>query len=126
MWGVKTLSFSGEDGKVKRAHAVKVQWEKDESGRDVMREIPGSQFEIETDLVLIAMGFSHVHHEGLVKGLGLKLNERGNITVDNDFMTSEKGIFSAGDSVRGASLVVWAIHEGREAAKGINRYLSVK
>ncbi len=91
-----------------------------------MREIPGSEFEIETDLVLIAMGFSHVHHEGLVKGLGLKLNEKGNISVDNDFMTSEQGIFSAGDSVRGASLVVWAIHEGREAAKGINRYLTEK
>jgi glutamate synthase (NADPH/NADH) small chain len=124
MWGVKTLSFSGEEGKVKRAHAVKVQWEKDETGREVMKEIPGSEFEIETDLVLIAMGFSHVHQKGLVNDFGVKLNERGNISVNSDFMTSEKGIFSAGDSVRGASLVVWAIHEGREAAKGIHRYLS--
>lgn len=124
MWGVKTLRFSGEEGKVKKAHAVRVKWERDESGHEYMTEIPGSEFEIETDLVLIAMGFYHVHHKGLVNDLGLRLDGKGNIAVNEEFMTSQRGVFSAGDSVRGASLVVWAIHQGREAAKGIHRYLS--
>jgi len=124
LWGVKTLRFSGENGEVKKISVIRVNLKKDKDGKMVTEEIPGSEFEIQADLVLLSMGFLHVAHKGLVKDYNLKLDSAGNIEVDNNFMTSADGVFSAGDSVRGASLVVWAIHHGREAAKGINRYLS--
>ena len=97
--------------------------ERGNDGKQVMTEVPGSEFELEADLVLIAMGFEHVIHEGLVADLGLSLDGRGNIAVDRDFMTSKEGVFSAGDAYRGASLVVWAIQDGRKAAEAIDRYL---
>jgi len=93
------------------------------NGKQIMKEIPDSDFVIKADLVLLAMGFIHCVHEGIVKDFGLKLDVRGNIEVNEQFMTSRKNIFAAGDSHRGASLVVWAIHEGREAAKAIDCYL---
>jgi glutamate synthase (NADPH/NADH) small chain len=89
-----------------------------------MKEIPGSEFEIEADLVILAMGFVHTEHRGLVQELGLKLDNRGNILTDDNFMTSRESVFSAGDMRRGQSLVVWAIHEGRKAAHYIDRYLT--
>ena len=89
-----------------------------------MSEIPDSAFSIEVDLVLLAMGFIHPEHEGLIKDLGIDLDDRGNISTNSDRMTSIPGIFAGGDSVRGASLVVWAIAEGRQAAHGIDKYLS--
>jgi len=122
-WNIVTKKFIGENGSVKKVLAAQVEW-KEESGKTVMAEIPGSEFEIDADLVLIAMGFEHVIHEGMVKALGISLDGRGNIAVDRDFMTSRKGVFAAGDAHRGASLVVWAIHEGRCAAEAIDRYLS--
>ncbi len=124
LWSVKTLQFSGKDGEVKKISAIRVVWEKDSAGNMVMKEIPGSEFEMQADLVLLSMGFVHVAHEGLVKDFNIKLDGSGNIEIDENFMTSADGVFSAGDSVRGASLVVWAIHHGREAAKGISRYLA--
>ncbi len=124
LWGVKTIRFSGERGDVKKISTVRVTREKDDNGNEVMKEIPGTEFELQTDLVFLSMGFLHVAHEGLVKDFGLKLDKNGNIEIDGNFMSSVDGVFSAGDSVRGASLVVWAIHHGREAAKGIIRYLS--
>jgi len=75
------------------------------------------------DLVFISAGFIHVTQHGIVADLGLELDASGNIRVDGNFMSSAKGVFSGGDSVRGASLVVWAIQQGREAAEGIDRYL---
>ncbi len=125
LWGVKTLRFSGDNSGVKNISVVRVGWEKDPEGSMVMHEIPGTEFELQADLVLLSMGFVHVAHEGLVKDFNIKLDNNGNIEIDNNFMTSVDGVFSAGDSVRGASLVVWAIHHGREAAKGIHRYLSM-
>jgi glutamate synthase (NADPH/NADH) small chain len=89
-----------------------------------MTEVPGSEFELEADLVLLAMGFVHVEHSELIAGFGIELNARGNIPVDERYMTGVDGLFAAGDASRGASLVVWAIHEGREAARGIHDYLS--
>ncbi len=123
MWSVKTLRFSGENGEVKKISAIRVSSGKDAGGNLVMNEIPGTEFELQADLVFLSMGFTHVAHKGIVSDYGLELDQNGNIKVDENCMTSVKGVFSAGDSVRGASLVVWAIHHGREAAKGINRYL---
>jgi len=123
LWGVKTLRFSEESGEEKKISAIRVNWEKDANGKMTMNEIPGTEFELHADLILLSMGFVHVAHEGIVKDFNLKLDDNGNIQIDRNFMTSADGVFSAGDSVRGASLVVWAINHGREAAKGINRYL---
>jgi glutamate synthase (NADPH/NADH) small chain len=123
MFSVATQRFYGEEGRVSGLAAVQVSWEKDENGRYQMREIPLSGFELEADLVLLAMGFVHVMHDGLVEQLGVELDGRGNIAVDENYMTSVEGVFAGGDASRGASLVVWAIHDGREAARGIDRYL---
>jgi len=119
-WSVMTRAFSGENGRVKKLHAVKVEFDA-KNGRFI--ELPGTHFELDVDLVILAMGFLHPVHDGLLKELGLALNERGNVVVDNDFMSSEEGIFSAGDMVKGASLVVHAIYQGRQAARGIDKFL---
>jgi glutamate synthase (NADPH/NADH) small chain len=91
-----------------------------------MKEIAGTEFEIKTDLVILAVGFSHPEHKGLVSDLNLELTERGEVKTDENFMTSGKGIFSAGDMHRGQSLIVWAISEGRKAAHHIDKYLMGK
>jgi glutamate synthase (NADPH/NADH) small chain len=124
MWNVLTKGFTGEKGRVKSIQAVQVEWTEDDSGRMQMHEVPGSEFELKADVVFLAMGFVHVEQEGPVSDLGLALDNRGNIEVDGNWMTSREGVFAAGDSHRGASLVVWAIHEGREAAESMHRYLS--
>lgn len=123
MWNVLTKRFIGEEGRVKKISAAVVEWEHDGSGGYGMHEIPGSDFEIKADLVFLAMGFTHVVQGGLVRDSGVDLDSRGNIAVDENYMTSVEGIFAAGDSVRGASLVVWAIQYGREVARAIDRYL---
>jgi glutamate synthase (NADPH/NADH) small chain len=92
-------------------------------GRLEMKEVPGTEFEIRADLVILAMGFVHPVHAGLVQGLGVALTPQGTLTVDKDLTTSRPGLFCAGDASRGASLVVWAIYEGRRAAQAIDRYL---
>jgi len=121
-WNVLTKKFNGENGIVKSISAIQVEWYKDEKDNNRMREIQRSDFEIKADLVFLAMGFVHVEHE-LAKQLGLELNLSGNIAVDEDFMTNVRGVFAAGDSVRGASLVVRAISDGRGAASGIDKFL---
>ena len=88
-----------------------------------MSEVPGSEFELDVDLVLLAMGFVHPIHDGMVQELGLDLDGRGNVSCDENKMTSVEGVFVAGDMTRGQSLVVWAIAEGREAARSIDLYL---
>jgi glutamate synthase (NADPH/NADH) small chain len=123
MFNILTKSFGGENGHVRSLSTVQVQWDKDQNGKPTMTEIEGSAIEMPADLVLLALGFEHVVQEGLVKDLGLTLSPRGNIAVDEQFMTNVPGIFAAGDSVRGASLIVWAIQEGQDAAQGIHRYL---
>jgi len=121
-WSINTKSFSGEGGRVKRLHGVRLEWQR-QDGRMVMRELPGTDFEIECDLVLLALGFVGPETEGAVSQLGLRLDARGNIACDANYMSSEAGIFAAGDARRGQSLVVWAIWEGREAARCIDEYL---
>lgn len=123
MWNISTKKFVGENGHVKKVIAAKVEWKNDEDGNVKMYEIPNSEFEIETDLVLLAMGFVHNEHEGLVTDLKLDLDSRGNIKANDRFRTNIDKVFTAGDARRGASLVVWAIKEGREAAKAIDEYL---
>jgi glutamate synthase (NADPH/NADH) small chain len=123
-WSINTTAFSGDEhGRVKTLHAVRLEWVK-ENGRMAMREVPGSAFEIETDLVLLALGFLGPERQGPIADLGLQLTERGNVAVDADYMSSVKGVFSCGDMRRGQSLVVWAIWEGRECARGVDRYLT--
>jgi glutamate synthase (NADPH/NADH) small chain len=124
-FAVSTQSLSGTGGRVERLHGVRVQFgDPDETGRRPVQEISGSEFDVPADLVLLAMGFVHPVHEGLVEALGTRLDARGNVAADiRDFTTSESGIFSAGDCRRGQSLVVWAIWEGRECARSVDRYL---
>jgi glutamate synthase (NADPH/NADH) small chain len=126
-WAVLTKKFIGENGKVKKLSCVRVEFSaKDSRGCPVMKEVPGSEFEIEADLVILAVGFLHPEHDGLVKKLQVELDKCGNVKTDNNFMTSKRGIFSAGDMRRGQSLVVWAIYEGRRAAYNIDKYLMGK
>jgi glutamate synthase (NADPH/NADH) small chain len=91
---------------------------------DKIKPIPGSEFEIKADLVLLAMGFVHPVHDGMVKALGLKLDQRGNVAAStDDYRTSVDKVFVAGDMRRGQSLVVWAIREGRQAAHAVDKFL---
>jgi glutamate synthase (NADPH/NADH) small chain len=124
MWNVLTKKVEGDgQGNVKRLHCVKVDWQKDENGRFQMSEVAGSEFSIDADLVLLAMGFVHPEHNGPVNDYGLEKDNRGNIKVDESFKTSVDKIFAAGDSRRGASLIVHAIAEGRKAAASVDEYL---
>lgn len=125
-WNILTKSFSGENGMVKKLKTVKVEPKTDQHGASRLVEIQGSEEEMDVDLVLLAMGFVHPVHEGIIQEWKLKLNSKGNIEVNDQFMTSVPGVFAAGDSVRGASLIVWAIAEGRKAAEGIDLYLKSK
>ncbi|MDR1363039.1 MAG: glutamate synthase subunit beta [Spirochaetaceae bacterium] len=118
LWSVNTKSFRGKDGKVSAVDVCKVETII-ENGRPVFKEIPGSAFEIEADLVLLAMGFTHVVQEGLVAELGLATDERGNIRTQGSFHTSNPKVWAAGDSRNGASLVVRAIADGKAAAEAV-------
>jgi len=124
-FGVMTKRFSGSKGRVEKIHAVRVGWSApDAQGRRVPEEIPGSEREMPADLVLLAMGFVSPVRDGLLQALGVRLDPRGNVEASTrEYATSEAGIFAAGDVRRGQSLVVWAISEGREAARAVDRYL---
>jgi glutamate synthase (NADPH/NADH) small chain len=123
-FGILTKRLSGDaQGNVKALHAVHVKWEAGADGRQTMVEIPGSEFEVPADLVLLAMGFTGPERKGLVTDLGLELDERGNVKADECYETNVPGVFACGDLRRGQSLVVWAIWEGREAARGVDAYL---
>ena len=126
-YNILTKSLTGSNGQVEKLHAVRIEWgPPDASGRPAMQEAPGSEFEIETELILLAMGFVHPEHQGMLAELGVELDARGNVRTDEDKMTSVPGVFAAGDMTRGQSLVVWAIAEGREAARGIDQHLMGK
>jgi glutamate synthase (NADPH/NADH) small chain len=125
-WSVSTKRFSGRNGRVTKLHAVRVELKKDEQGRPQFMEMPGADFELDVDLVLLAMGFTGPVKEGLLTDLEVKLDPRGNAAVDGNYMTNVEGVFACGDAKRGASLIVWAIREGRDAAKGIDQYLRKK
>jgi len=122
-YSINTKRFIGDDkGNLKALECVRLTWVMDNDGRRRMEEIPGSEFLLEADLILLAMGFVGPE-KGLPKQFALEMTERGTVKVDDNYMTSVPGIFSCGDMRRGQSLVVWAIWEGREAARGVDSYL---
>jgi glutamate synthase (NADPH) small chain len=124
-WSVLTKKLGGVEVRVNELHGVQVDWRQDEKGRWKMSERAGSEFSMRVDLVLLAMGFVHVVHSNLIESFKLKLDDRGNVTVDENYQTSEEGIFAAGDTTLGANLVVRAIYHGRQAAAAIDRYLRI-
>ena len=123
-WSVNTTHFTGQNGRLKRLHGVRVEFgSPGPDGRRPMNPIPGSEFTIEADLVLLALGFVHPQHDGLLNALGVEYDSRGNVKTNREYQTNISGVFAAGDMRRGQSLIVWAIAEGREAARGIDRFL---
>ena len=111
-----STAFVGENGAVKKLVCTRLDAQ--------MKPVPGTEFEIAADLVLLAMGFVHPTHEGMIKELGLALDPRGNVKADTDhYVSSIDKIFAAGDMRRGQSLVVWAIREGRQAAHAVDKFL---
>jgi len=123
-WSVATRSIKSKNGIVTDLELVRLEWHQDGNGQWQMSEIEGSEFTIEADLILLAMGFVHPVHEGLLSQLGVELDQRGNIHASEvDYRTSIDKVFSCGDARRGQSLVVWAIREGRQAARSVDRYL---
>jgi glutamate synthase (NADPH/NADH) small chain len=128
MWSVATKEFLGDaDGRVRGLKGVEVEWSRDASGGWQMSERQGSEFEVKADLVLLAMGFVHPVHEGMLDALGVDYDARGNVGArtegEDAYCTSLPNVFAAGDMRRGQSLVVWAIREGRQCAHAVDRYL---
>jgi glutamate synthase (NADPH) small chain len=120
-WSINTVKFSGdENGNVKKLHAIRV------SPPPKFEAMPGTEFELDADLVLLAMGFTGPVRPGLVEQLGVEVNVRGNVATDDNYQTSIPNVFAAGDLRRGQSLVVWAIAEGRKAARAIDLHLMGK
>ncbi len=123
VFSVSTQRFSGDaQGRVKTLHGSKVELVRAD-GRMTFEPLPGSDFEMDVDLVLLAMGFVGPEREGLLTQSGVRLTDRGNVWRDSNWMTSLPGVFAAGDMQRGQSLIVWAIAEGRSAARGVDLYL---
>jgi glutamate synthase (NADPH) small chain len=127
IYSVMTKKLTGENGEVKKLHGVELMFgERDLiTGRKPMNEVLGSEFTLDADLVLLAMGFIGPVKNDLIGELDIELDERSNIKTDNNRMTNIPGIFAAGDMRRGQSLVVWAINEGREAAQNVDKYITV-
>ncbi|MEO8506142.1 MAG: glutamate synthase subunit beta [Betaproteobacteria bacterium] len=123
-WSVTTKRFEGKDGKVGKLVAARVEWQREGNGPPKMVEIPGSEFELKADLVLFAMGFVGPVQAGLLEQFGVERDARSNVKADTDsYQTSVPKVFAAGDMRRGQSLVVWAIREGRQAARAVDEFL---
>ncbi|KOA19660.1 glutamate synthase [NADPH] small chain [Clostridium homopropionicum DSM 5847] len=122
-WNIETKAFVGNNGKLEKLKLARVKWSEDKDGRMVMEQVKDSEFEMKADLVFLAMGFLHPKHEGLLEQLKVKLDPRGNVLTDENSMTNVNKVFSAGDMNTGQSLVVKAIHGGRQAAKNVDKYL---
>jgi len=123
-WSIATKGFEGDgEGNVSKFKAVKVEWAEDENGKKQMKEIEGSEFTLDVDLVLLAIGFVHPEHKGMLEQLDIEFDGRGNVQTDGSYQTSKSKVFAAGDMRRGASLIVWAIREGRDVAEAVDGYL---
>jgi len=122
-WSVLTKKFIGMGGELKKLSCVRVEFKKDAQGCTLMQEVGASEFEVEADLVILALGFLHPEKKGIIQEFNLDLDQWGNVKSDEKFMTSKKGVFACGDMRRGQSLIVWAIAEGRRAAHHIDKYL---
>ncbi|MCU4173698.1 glutamate synthase subunit beta [Carboxylicivirga sp. N1Y90] len=123
-WSLNTKRFIGENGVLKQVELVEVEWNKGDNGQWQMSEKPETAHIVDAEIVMLSMGFVSPVHEGLVSELGLDLDQRGNIKVDEKYQTSQAKVFAAGDASNGASLVVTAIAKGREAAERIHEYLA--
>ncbi len=124
-WGILTKEFLGdESGRLRGLKTIRIEWYQDAaSGQQKFRELPGTEQEWPCQLALLAMGFTGPEKQGPIADLGIELDPRGNVKTGGDYMTSRAGVFAAGDLRRGQSLVVWAIHEGREAARSVDLWL---
>lgn len=123
-YAILTQKFVGDDdGNLKELHTVNIQWGKDEQGRFGPQPIPGTEKVWPAQLVLLAMGFLGPEKGGMLEQLGVTLNERGNVAIDDNRMTNVPGVFAAGDMSRGQSLVVWAIRDGRDTARCVDLHL---
>ena len=122
-WSLNTKRFIGENGKLKQAEIVQVEWEKDKNGRWKMNEVPGTNEIVDVELVLLSMGFTQPVHAGLLESIGVDFDQRGNVLVNENKQTSIDKIFAAGDVEKGASLVVHAIQAGNVAAKNVDEFL---
>jgi glutamate synthase (NADPH/NADH) small chain len=123
-WSILTKEFRGDaNGHVEGLVTVRIEWTKDDQGRHIFKEVEGTQQIWPTQLVLLAMGFVGPEKRGPIADLNLEMDPRGNVKTDGNYMTSQPGVFAAGDLRRGQSLVVWAIHEGREAARAVDKFL---
>jgi glutamate synthase (NADPH/NADH) small chain len=122
---IMTKELIGEAGRIRKLRAVRLEYgQKDsETGRRTFQEIPGSEFTVDCELLLLAMGFLGPVKTGMLEELNVELDQRGNVKTDANYMSNVKGVFAAGDMRRGQSLVVWAINEGRSCAEGVNRWL---
>jgi glutamate synthase (NADPH/NADH) small chain len=119
-WSAATVGFSGDaQGNLTRLHAVRV------GPAPKFEPVPGSEFELEADLVLLALGFTGPAPNKMFEELNIALDARGNVAANGNYMTSSQGVFAAGDIRRGQSLVVWAMTEGRQAARSIDQYLRI-
>jgi glutamate synthase (NADPH/NADH) small chain len=126
VYSVLTQRFTGDAaGHVKKLHGSKVELAR-KDGKLSFESVPGTEFEMDVDLVLLAMGFLGPERQGLLENFGVKLTDRGNVWRDGNWMTSVPSVFAAGDMQRGQSLIVWAIAEGRSAARGVDLFLMGK
>jgi glutamate synthase (NADPH/NADH) small chain len=126
-WAILTKSFSAKDGKLNSANFSRIEWEDATNGKNLtFKEIEDSEFTMKVDLILLAMGFTHVEQGKLLKELNVEYDTSGNIKTTSDYKTSVDGIFAAGDASNGASLIVHAIQQGREAAISIDDYLNLE
>src|SRR5262249_3673712 len=123
VYSVSTRRFVADaQGRLAALEVVRVEMVR-EGGRLTFREVPGSEFTLPCELALLAMGFMRPERPGMLEALGVRLTDRGNVWRDEAWMTSVPGVFTAGDMQRGQSLIVWAIAEGRSAARGVDRFL---
>jgi len=123
-WSIQTKRAIGENGKITALECVRVDWQLGDGGQMKLVEVPGSEFTLKADLVLLAMGFVGPRKQGLVEQAGVELDARGNVKAPlTNYQTSKTKIFSCGDMRRGQSLVVWAIREGRQCARGVDEFL---
>jgi glutamate synthase (NADPH/NADH) small chain len=123
-WSLLTKKFIGEKGRITKLQTVQVEFTPASDGKKpVIKELANTEKEWDVDLVILALGFSGNEPDGIYKQLGVDLDHRHNIRTGDDYMTNVKGIFAAGDTRRGQSLIVWAISEGREAARAVDEYL---
>jgi glutamate synthase (NADPH/NADH) small chain len=122
-WSLSTKRLIGENGQLKQVELVSVEWGKDEAGRWVMTEVPGTSETMDFDLVLLSMGFTQPVHNGLLDQLGIEYDQRGNVKVNAKKQTSIEKVFACGDIEAGASLVVRAIEAGKIAAANVDEFL---